>query len=749
MGARVRTTNRCLRFLIGLAVFIFVSLIPTANAAGADDLVIAAGPETSTYFRVAAGLQVLLGDSDTPTSMRIEETAGSIENLQMLIEGKADLALVQSDVLADYIGRPRAPTEPLKVMPLAKVSAEPVHVLAGPSVGEGDNRIMALAGHRVIIGAPKSGTAFTARRIIDALGIEGIETIEVDTDEELVASLLRNDAAAAFLVVEPPDSFVASLLTQPRFGLVSFNTSQLEKITGSNVHYMPYNIERYTYSKQVDFVRTIAVDTFLVARSSLDLTSAELVAGVILDDLTGASSQLRATDTDISLSHVLDRSFLSYAPQHPGAVRAFERVGWMTWIYVYLAWVIWGLLTLVSLLLCLVAFHFPTRKRIGYLIINLASAKWRRPLRRLVLSTLIWRVSGSVAALLAVWLLGAAGMYYLEQRSNVAFIDFQSAGLSILLYLLSGAEGRLPVTSNGWLLFFCMLLTGAIVGAYLTGEMASQLVKRALGGIMSSKGMAADSIVIIGWSDGVEQVVDQLQRSFQDNYREREIAVLTRQEVSAEIRAAYESKGVRIHQGDALNRDYLMSLQIGRSDCVIIMAEQGEPDPDARTALILLELVACRARQPSAKFRMVAEVMNPRRADVIRLAGGDMVEIVSHHEYAYNLLAQATMTNRVVAVYDDLLSFGERSCEIYILDSEAVDPAKGIPLSLWSGELVGKGFEQVSLAIQRRVSDGASVVLLGYRKNGETLLAPDKKILLGESDSLIVLAGRFPEFKAT
>lgn len=748
MGARVRTTHCRLRRPIGFAICFFMSLFPAVEVAAAKDLVIAAGPETSTYYRVAAGLQVLLRDSESPASMRIEETAGSIENLQMLIEGRADLALVQSDVLADYLGRPRAPTEPLKAMPLAKVSAEPVHVLAGPSVGEGDNRIMALAGHRVVIGAPKSGTAFTARRIIDVLGIEGVETVELDTDEELVAALLRNDAAAAFLVVEPPDSFVASLLTQPRFGLVSFNTSQLERITGSNVQYMPYNIERYTYSKQADFVRTIAVDTLLVARSSLDLDSAELVATVMIDDLTGPSSLLRATDTDISLNHVLDRSFLSYAPQHPGAARAFERIGWLTWIYVYLAWVIWGLLTLLSLLLCLVAFSFPVRKRIGYLAINAAPERLRRPLRRLVLRMLVWRVIGSVAALLAVWLLGAAGMYYLEQRSNVAFIDFQSAGLSILLYLLSGAEGRLPVTNSGWLLFFCMLLTGAVVGAYLTGEMASQLVKRAMGGVMSSKGMAADSIVIIGWSEGVERVVDQLQRSFQDNYREREIAVLTRQEVPAEVRAAYESKGVRIHHGDALDRAYLTSLQIERSDRVIIMAEQGEPDPDARTALILLELAACRAGQPGAKFRMVAEVMNPKRADVVRLAGGGIVEVVSHHEYAYNLLAQATMTDRVVEVYDDLLSFGTQSCEIYILNSEAVDPAKGVPMSLWSGELVGRDFEQVSLAIQHRVSDGASIVLLGYRKGGVTLLAPPKKTPLGETDSLIVLAGKFPEFRA-
>jgi len=744
-----RDVTHPLARLAVLSVLLSVMILFPVDANAQGGIVIASGSETGTYYRIAVCLQFMLQEAPTQTpAVSIKITDGSIENLQLLLAGKAELALIQSDVLAGYVTDQRNSGQPLSVLPLLKLSSEPIHIVIGPSITPGENEVMSIAGHRVVIGAAQSGTAFTARRIIEALSIEGTNLVNAESDQTPVSTLLRKEASAAFFVAEPPDSYVAMLLTQPGYALASFNTSQLQRITSSSDYYVPSSIERYTYSKQPDFVRTIAVDTLLVARSSFDIGSAQRLVTMIIDDLDGRHSRLLETNTNVSLTNVLDLAFTGYAPQHPGAHQAFAQIGWTTWAVVYLSWLIWGGILLLSFFSCVISFHYPFRKRLVYWVINLLPAgSSRQFFRVLMFNNLLWRVIGVLAALLLIWLMGAAGMYYMERGSNVAFVDFQSAGLSILLYLFSSVEGRLPITDSGWLLFFGMLVAGMVVGAYLTGEMASQLLKRTLGGIMTPKGMADKSIVIIGWNDGVNHVITQLKASFEEGFREHPIVVIAKQEIKSSIRQEYHSKGVTILIGDAMDRSFLQSLQVEKSESILLMSEGNETDPDARTALILLELTAYLGEQCCAKPPIVAEVMRPDRVDVIRLAGGSQVEIVTHHQYAYSLLAQATMSHSVVSVYDDLLSFGKDSCEVYVLTSEDNDREGGIPSKLWNENLVGKTFYEANQVLQQQVDNGKAIALLGFHQGDQTLLAPGKDMKLADTDALYVLAWERPCFR--
>lgn len=744
-----RKVARHLARLAILSALFSVSILFSVDTSAQEGVAIASGPETSTYYRVAACLQSMLQEADTQNpTVSVKITEGSIENLQLLLDGNADLALIQSDVLSGYVTDQRNSGQSLSVLPLLKISSEPIHLVIGPSVTPGENEVMSIAGHRVVIGAAQSGTAYTARRIIETLSIEGTNIVNVESGQELVSTLLRKEASSAFFVVEPPDSYVAMLLTQPGYALASFNTSQLQLITSSSDHYVPSSIERYTYSKQSDFVRTISVDTLLVARSSFDIGAAQRIVTKIIDDLNGRHSRLLDTNTNVSLANALDLTFTAYAPQHPGAHQAFAQIGWTTWAIVYLSWFIWGGILLLSFASCVISFHYPFRKRSVYWVINLLPAgSSRQFFRVLMFNNLLWRVIGVLAALLIIWLMGAAGMYYMERGSNVAFVDFQSAGLSILLYLFSSVEGRLPITDSGWLLFFGMLVAGMVVGAYLTGEMASQLLKRTLGGIMTPNGMADKSIVIIGWNNGVSHVITQLKASFEDGFREHPIIVLAKQEIEPAIRQDYHSKGVTILIGDAMDRRFLQSLRIEKSESILLMSEDNETDPDARTALILLELTAYLGEQCCSKPPIVAEVMRPERVDVIRLAGGNRVEIVTHHQYAYSLLAQATMSHSIVSVYDDLLSFGKNSCEVYVMTSQENDRNGGIPSKFWKDSLVGKNFYEANQVLQQQIGDDNAVALLGFHQGDKTFLAPGKDVKLADSDALYVLAWERPCFR--
>ena len=86
---------------------------------------------------------------------------------------------------------------------------------------------------------------------------------------------------------------------------------------------------------------------------------------------------------------------------------------------------------------------------------------------------------------------------------------------------------------------------------------------------------------------------------------------------------------------------------------------------DPETVLIILAIKKiCNQNQ----VPIVAEIHDPDKAELARFVGGlgtGQVEIVSSKLVAQNLLAQVVVTPGLTNVYNDLLTFGENSMEIY------------------------------------------------------------------------------------
>ena len=85
------------------------------------------------------------------------------------------------------------------------------------------DRLTALAGKRIAIGPPGSGTRVLAENLLAANGIkEGGATLLPLGSGEAVAALERGEADAAFLTLAPESPLVQKLLRDNRFRMVSF-----------------------------------------------------------------------------------------------------------------------------------------------------------------------------------------------------------------------------------------------------------------------------------------------------------------------------------------------------------------------------------------------------------------------------------------------------------------------------------------------------------------------------------------------
>jgi TRAP transporter TAXI family solute receptor len=159
-----------------------------AACGGGDDrpspavrLRIATGTEGGVYNVYGAALAGLVDRYLSPWQASAISTDGSVENLQRLADGSADVAFSVADV-AEPALRGHSPfSHPVPIVALARLYDDYVQIIAR---ADSDMRTIAdLRGRTLSISAPRSGTALTARRILRLrdLGLRGAHAPHIVT----------------------------------------------------------------------------------------------------------------------------------------------------------------------------------------------------------------------------------------------------------------------------------------------------------------------------------------------------------------------------------------------------------------------------------------------------------------------------------------------------------------------------------------------------------------------------------------
>lgn len=198
--------------LIGLALGWL--RLADAPAAAAADTRPAAVPPAATIGVLSAGrsandvqivsdLAAVLDDGDRLRILPIIGQGG-VQNIDDLLAlPLADVAIVQSDVLASVRADPSRPPGVRELPYVAKLFNQEVHVLARRSVGS----VADLAGKRVAVGAPGSGESVTSGAVFSALSIP-IETTP-DQPDAAVTKLRAGEIEAIVYVASKPTPLLA------------------------------------------------------------------------------------------------------------------------------------------------------------------------------------------------------------------------------------------------------------------------------------------------------------------------------------------------------------------------------------------------------------------------------------------------------------------------------------------------------------------------------------------------------------
>ena len=146
-------------------------LAPDASAQQAKNLSIVTGGTGGVYYPLGGGLANMLSKYVPGWQATAEVTGGSVANLQLIGQKKADIALVMADAALDsQNGEDKFKGNKVPQRLLAVLYPNHMHVVTVE--GSGITKMSDLNGKRVSTGSPGSATEVMAFRVIEAAGLD-------------------------------------------------------------------------------------------------------------------------------------------------------------------------------------------------------------------------------------------------------------------------------------------------------------------------------------------------------------------------------------------------------------------------------------------------------------------------------------------------------------------------------------------------------------------------------------------------
>ena len=226
--------------------------------------VIATASKNSPYWRIAERYQQFLARNGVGVTLVLQETTGSLENLQLL---KSTGSSVQAAILQGGI---TGGSDVTQLQSIGRIAYEPVWIFYRGATTL--TRLSDLKGKRILIGPAGGGTSFLATRLLAASGVTADTATLVSMElPDYVDELASGKADAGLLVLAPGALTIQRLFALPDLKLMSM--SQADAFSQR----FPYLSRIELKQGVVDFGRNIpSVDTAMVATLAALVVRADL-----------------------------------------------------------------------------------------------------------------------------------------------------------------------------------------------------------------------------------------------------------------------------------------------------------------------------------------------------------------------------------------------------------------------------------------------------------------------------------------
>ena len=310
-------------FLSIIAIFI-ASMFLAACQKQHQGYVLLTGGTQGTYYPLGGQMaQIIKDKTDIPVDS--QSSNASADNVKELASGNAELAFVQTDVVAYAVeGIHMFEGEKVdNVYAIGSLYPETVQIVTRK--GSGIESVEDLVGKAVSVGAPGSGTYINAEQILAVHGIDIKEDIKAQnlTFDESTDGIQDGTIDAAFITAGTPTGAVVGLSAHVDIHILSIAQDKIDELIKLYPHYAEVKIEgsdRDEYGLDED-VTTVAVLAMLAVAKDVDEDDVYEITKAIYEnagDIAHDKAQF------IKLETALDGVGIEL---HPGAKKYYEEKG--------------------------------------------------------------------------------------------------------------------------------------------------------------------------------------------------------------------------------------------------------------------------------------------------------------------------------------------------------------------------------------------------------------------------------------
>ena len=255
------------------------------ESGGGGELSIATGGTGGVYYPLGGGFATVIRQNVEGYDATVQETNASIDNMLLVQQDSADLALGVGDVVADAVeGVREFDGQALDLCSMGNLYNNYMQPVT--TQGTGITSIEDMRGKVVSVGDPGSATEVGALRILEAAGIDPDQDVEIRQlgVDETVTALKDGTIDAGFWSGGLPTSALVDLATSEQMVLIPNGEYAESLVQKYGEYYTPLDVPADTYEDMQGPVSVTASPNILVASPEMDEQLQEDLTSAIFEN---------------------------------------------------------------------------------------------------------------------------------------------------------------------------------------------------------------------------------------------------------------------------------------------------------------------------------------------------------------------------------------------------------------------------------------------------------------------------------
>lgn len=293
------------------------------NSSPTVNLIFGTGGTSGTYYPIGGALKGVFEKSDRIDNVQVVSTGASVQNINNIMDGTNQIAIVMSDVAYDALkGNKQFKGRPAKIDALAGLYPNVVQIVALD--GSNIQSAADLKGKRVGVGKVGSGVEASAKKVLESAGLKYDDLARVSHTgyADSVTDMSNGNLDAAFFTSGVPNSSITGLMQNTNVHFVNVDGDTAKKLLKEYPYYENYDIPAHIKNKYdlANDVHTVSIRNLLIVPASMDKAVAK--------DLTQRFYDYLGSDSvSVAALKQFDRNKMNQnlvLPVHPGAKAFYD-----------------------------------------------------------------------------------------------------------------------------------------------------------------------------------------------------------------------------------------------------------------------------------------------------------------------------------------------------------------------------------------------------------------------------------------